>query len=93
MFFKRRKAQGLSLNIIIIAVLALIVLVVIIIMFTGKTRSVSKTIDSCVQKGGSCETKEKCNIFENIRYSNIPECKKQAKVCCVPMSDKKAATT
>lgn len=50
----KRKAQGMPLNVIIIAALALLVLVVLTIVFLGKMGSTSKTINSCTDKGGKC---------------------------------------
>lgn len=54
-----KKAQGLSLNTIIIAIIVLIVLVVIIMVFTGYfgTRF-TPGVTSCVNAGGTCETKD-----------------------------------
>ncbi len=55
---KMKKAQGLSLNMIIIAALALIILIVIVLIFSGKVGTTSKGI-SDVQ---SSVDMEKCNI-------------------------------
>lgn len=38
-----KKAQGMSLNVVIIAAIALIILVVLVLIFTGKTKFFSKT--------------------------------------------------
>lgn len=43
---KNKKAQGLSLNVIIVAVIVLIVLVVLIVIFSGKIGSFSKSTTS-----------------------------------------------
>lgn len=85
---KNRKAQGLSLNIIIIAVIALIVLVVLVIIFTGKTRTLSKTVDSCDQRGGKCEAK--CPL-SSLKYTSL-KCP-SGTVCCVPFDAVKKAAT
>ena len=42
-----KKAQGLSLNTIVIAALVLIVLVILIVLLSGKMGSFKKGIDSC----------------------------------------------
>lgn len=56
-----RKAQGLSLNVIIIAVIALLVLVVIVWIFSGKSSQFAKGVASCESKGGTCyETETEC---------------------------------
>lgn len=46
-YMKMRKAQGLSLNVIIIAVLALIVLVILIVIFSGKMGSFREGVSTC----------------------------------------------
>jgi hypothetical protein len=50
-----KKAQGMPLNVIIIAVLGLIVLVILAVMFTGKSREFSAGISSCSAKQGKCQ--------------------------------------
>ncbi|MFC1723425.1 hypothetical protein ACFL0V_04770 [Nanoarchaeota archaeon] len=53
-----KKAQGMSLKVIIVAVVALIVLVVLILIFTGKSKMFTKgTSDTASQYEGS-----KCKI-------------------------------
>jgi hypothetical protein len=57
----RKKAQGMSLNVIIIAALGLLVLVVLAIIFTGRTGVFVRESDKCDTKGGTCvETKDAC---------------------------------
>ena len=47
-----KKAQGLSMNVIIIAAIALLVLVILAVIFIGRMGSTAKNIDACK---GSCE--------------------------------------
>ena len=49
----KKKAQGLSLNVIIIAAIGLLVLVVLAIIFTGRTGIFVKESDKCDVKFGS----------------------------------------
>ena len=49
-----KKAQGMSLNVIIIAALGLLVLVVLAIIFTGRTGVFVKESDKCGYQGGAC---------------------------------------
>lgn len=49
-----RKAQGLSLNVIIVAAVGLLVLVILSVIFIGKMGGTSRDIDRCETKGGSC---------------------------------------
>ena len=49
-----KKAQGISINTIIIAAIALIVLVVLVAVFTGRLGGFISGVESCPDKGGSC---------------------------------------
>ena len=51
---ERKKAQGLSLNVIIIAVLALLVLVILAVIFMGRAGGFRRDSGSCTTIGGSC---------------------------------------
>lgn len=51
---KFKKAQGISINTIIIAAIALIVLVVIVMIFTGRIGQFGKAVASCGARGGVC---------------------------------------
>jgi len=48
-----KKAQGMSLNVVIIAALGLLVLVVLAIIFTGRTGGFVKETDKCAVKYGT----------------------------------------
>ena len=63
----RKKAQGISMNVIIIAAIALIVMIVLIAIFTGritvfqekaKTGQEQAEASICAEQGGSCS--EEC---------------------------------
>ena len=57
-----RKAQGMPLNIIIIAVMCLLVLIVVIFIFAGKSTLFKKGVESCESKSGICVAKDAtCN--------------------------------
>ena len=77
---KSNKAQGMSVNVIIIAALALIVFVVLAVLFTGKTKNFSQTIESCSSKGGQCLSKEQCG--DQPKISNVKDCTTN-QVCCI----------
>ena len=49
-----RKAQGISINVIIIAAIALMVLVIISIIFIGRMGKTREEIDKCQTNGGTC---------------------------------------
>ena len=88
-----KKAQGLSINVIIIAAIALIILVVLIAIFTGRLGSfsagVSQTVtceNSCKAFGmddgdagkSSCE-QDRANRFVPGDYADV-----DLGCCCVP---------
>jgi len=50
----RKKAQGLSLNVIIVATLGLIVLVILVAVFTGRIGSWGSSVAS-VEEGKTCD--------------------------------------
>ena len=63
---KHKKAQGLSLNTIIIAVLVLIVLVILVLIFSGKMGSFRRGINAC---DGKCvSSASSCGEDENPIY-------------------------
>ncbi len=66
----RKKAQGISLNVIIIAALGLLVLVILAIIFTGRTGVFVKESDKCVVQGGRCvESEDQCTgTYERIGW-------------------------
>ena len=61
-----KKAQGLSLNTIIIAVIVLIVLVILILIFSGKIGGFRRGINAC---DGTCESSSSdCGDDKNPIY-------------------------
>lgn len=54
-FTSSKKAQGISLNVIIIAAIALLVLVILSIIFIGRMGRTREEIDKCQTQGGVCK--------------------------------------
>jgi len=76
-----RKAQGLSMNTIIIAAIAIIVLLILIYLLVGTTGDVDSAI-SCTKKGGVCM--ERCEgIYGDSSLGSEP-CGNIGKTCCLP---------
>lgn len=75
---KNLKAQGLSLQTIVISILALIVLAVIIFVFSGKMGDVKTGLDDCESKGGECDT-------INCKGPKIENTKDCNEYCCIPI--------
>jgi hypothetical protein len=55
-----KKAEGLTMNVIIIAALAIIVLLILVLIFTGQLKVFTGTLKSCTDMGGKCETGNDC---------------------------------
>ena len=65
-----KKAQGISMNVVIIAALALLVLVVLSVIFLSKTGIWSRETVNCRQQGGVCfATTDACPETHPITYS------------------------
>lgn len=80
----KKKSQGLSINVIIIAILGLIVLFTLISIFSKKTSESEKILESCGGKGGNCKTQ--CDSSE----VDVPYIKCQDnQVCCIKIFEKK----
>ncbi len=83
-----KKAQGMSVNVIIIAVLALLVLVVLAFIFTGKIGQFSRTTGDCEAiAGNACEIQcDSGYVQDNSRgcfdKDNEPM---EGYVCCIPV--------
>jgi len=93
--FPSRKAQGMSLNVVVIAVIAIAIIVVIIIIVASKTGMFSKAAASCEAKGGGARCMDadaegaEC---DGILYRTGTDCVKRVETegvagphCCVPM--------
>ena len=87
--FKKR-AQGLSINVIIIAAIALLVLVVLVAIFLGRLSTTKKTIENCKSFGGRCFSFEDgCQVpytIETTAYkclSDITGEELEDRVCCL----------
>jgi Na+-transporting methylmalonyl-CoA/oxaloacetate decarboxylase gamma subunit len=76
-----KKAQGLSLNTIIIAALVIMVLVILILVFTERMGNFSSQSESCQAKGGTC--KEECNPETEMESVLGGSCASEDQVCCV----------
>ncbi len=50
-----KKAQGISMNVIIIAAIALLVLVVLSVIYIGRMGTWGKTTNDCESNGGFCK--------------------------------------
>ena len=81
-----KKAQGMPINVIIIAVLALIVLVIMGVLFAKRTSIFAGALDSCSAKQGHCQPS--CGEGSSKIIANCPEKGDDSKntVCCITIT-------
>jgi hypothetical protein len=87
-----KKAQGLSLNTIIIAALVLLVLVVLAIIFGTRAKFFTGQTNNCQAKGGEClETGDSCvsvGLPQIFGEGEADDCEKTNGYCCMDLLDK-----
>jgi len=84
-----RRAQGISINVIIIAAIALLVLVILSIIFTGRMGIFSHQVSSCNAKGGQCFdiSGTTCSDASGGQYTlayPLAKCDTEGETCCLP---------
>jgi len=81
-----KKAQGLSMNTIIIAVLVLVVLVILILIFSGKMggfrRGINACDGTCVEKASDCGEDENPIYLVNCDDNGDGE-SERGNYCCI----------
>ena len=77
-----KRAQGLSLETLVIAAIVIIVLVVLVAIFTGRMGPWVQSVENCQDKNGACVDDATACSAPNavIRGTN---CDREDKVCCV----------
>ncbi|HIH42261.1 TPA: hypothetical protein HA246_01315 [Candidatus Woesearchaeota archaeon] len=84
---KSKKAQGMPINVIIIAVIALILLVVILAITSGKLKVFGKGTANCKAQGGDCEPVTFC---VKPKYTDVlgTDCESRTDgktLCCIAL--------
>lgn len=78
----KTKAQGLPINVVIIAALGLAVFVVLVIILTSQAGTFSKNVLTCEAKGGECVSENNCQ-YQKTSF----KCPQKENVCCInPLS-------
>ena len=82
-----KKAQGLSMNVIIIAAIALLVLIILAVLILRAGRGVTEGT-GCEGVGGRCE--DDCADLDGLYVKNIPNSGRaggcqEDEMCCVPL--------
>lgn len=91
-----KKADGMSINIVVVAVLALVVLVVLLAIFSNKMKTgvkgqedAQKTLQSnvCAETVDKttyyCSTTSSCNVGNKAKEADYIDCPKGSGYCCV----------
>lgn len=76
-----KKAQGISMNVIIIAAIALLVLVILSVIFIGRMGGWGEKTAGCATQGGTCydgRCPETTTPFS-------AKCEQEGYVCCLPV--------
>ena len=81
----KKRAQGMSMNIIVVAAIALIILVVLIVIFVGRTGKFAGGLEEC--KGGCVPTDADCQ-GEYQKIDRLGKCigddgKDTGETCCI----------
>ncbi len=63
-----KKAQGMSMNIIVVAAIALLVLVILTLIFTGRISIFTREVQQCK---GSCVDVGTCQTGSNAQFKKI----------------------
>lgn len=82
-----KKAQGLSMNVIIIAAIALLVLVILAVLILRAGRGVTEGT-GCEGIGGTCA--DACGDLDGLYVKNIPNSGRsggcaEGESCCIPL--------
>ncbi len=80
-----KKAQGLSVNIIIIAAIALVVMVIVVMIFAGKMSGFVDTSESCSSSNGQCVPSEDCD--EQYQKIIDADCENEDHICCLTIGN------
>jgi hypothetical protein len=85
-----KKAQGISINVIIIAVVALLVLVLLSLIFTGKMAQITKAMNSCEELDyASCLNECPSGYTEDLtRRCYIGTEIDTTQDCCIPVQER-----
>jgi len=86
-----KKAQGISINVIIVAAVALLVLVVLSVIFLGRLGIFGSQVGQCENKGGQCldVSGSSCNQESGGDYPTAFSgwgCEFEEDTCCVSPS-------
>ena len=79
-----KKAQGISMNVIIIAAIALLVLVILSLVFTGRMGVFTTKSQDCKTLGGQCFSGG-CNDPGFPNEYPAYACPNEGEICCLPI--------
>ncbi len=77
-----KKADGLSMQVVIIAIICIIVLAVLVAIFLSKTGIFGTQVSNCRAKGGECQPVAPCPEKE-VAVGGL--CTDPEYVCCIPL--------
>jgi FtsZ-interacting cell division protein ZipA len=77
-----KKAQGMSMNLIVVAAIALLVLIIVVAIFGSRMGKFAKNSDDCAAQGGSCEDGDADKRCTQDGYVKIPAKCSDEQICC-----------
>lgn len=83
---KHKRAQGLSINVIIIAVLGLVVLLVLIAIFSKTSGKSISVFEDCQARGGECRLVASGCLNGEIKMT-AASCKEKSTICCIKVNE------
>ncbi len=86
MIFENKKAQGISINVIIVAAIALLVLVVLSIIFVGRLGLFGEKTNACETVGGTCYLTCPTGTTEYTAGAKCSDVDGVAQKCCLAVS-------
>jgi uncharacterized protein YxeA len=83
--FKQKKAQGLSMSLIIIAILALLVLIIVGYFIAKGAKNINKDSERiCLKSNGILKTFSECNIANGETWGiGYDKNTRETKKCCI----------
>ena len=83
---KRKQAQGLSLQMVLIGIISVVTLVIIILIFLNPwpkwNHNVESTVQNCTQISKTCHWAQKCTADEKIIRNAADSVNHYESLCC-----------
>lgn len=84
-----KKAQGMSLNVIVVAAIVVLILIVLSVIFIRGTGSFVESVASCERKGGQCAVECGSIVYGTEEYTirDFDARCSDGQVCCLKVGN------